>query len=140
MAGRAGFFHGLLQAYQAPVMFDAVTSVFASHSIPDLDGKFAYFRSLDARLKPGGVLVLADLFGDKGSFEFGRLSKAWVTHLVTQGISAEAFDQVRAYVESEVDFVTEDELTAILLGAGFYGPVRFFQSFLFGGWASRKFD
>lgn len=139
MDGSADLFNGYLQEYQAHALFDAVTSVFQSHSILDVDDKFAYFLALDARLKPGGMLVLADIFGDKGAYGFGRLAQAWLNQYLGQRLGSEEFESVRAYLET-VDFVTEEELTALMLGAGFYEPIRFFQAFLFGGWFSRKFD
>lgn len=37
-------------------------------------------------------------------------------------------------VERDVAFVPESELVALLKEAGFSNPLRFYQTYLFGGW------
>jgi tRNA (cmo5U34)-methyltransferase len=37
-----------------------------------------------------------------------------------------------------VAFISEGELVALLREAGFATPVRFYQTFLFGGWVAAK--
>lgn len=138
ISDRATFFNGRLQEYQAPAPFDAASSVFVAHFIKGRDEKLAYFRSIAEKLKPGGVCVLADLFGDKGSPEFERLSNAWLLSYANHGISAGELARDRAHIERDVDFVTETELLALLSEAGFASVVRFYQTFLFGGWVGTK--
>jgi tRNA (cmo5U34)-methyltransferase len=138
MANRVVFFNGRLQEYQSPAPFDAASSVFVSHFIKGREEKLAYFRSIAASLKPGGLFILADFFGEKESPEFVRLLNAWLLSYASHGISAEEFAQDRAHVERDVDFIPERELVALLNEAGFVSPVRFYQTYLFGGWVATK--
>ena len=138
MAERVSFFNGRLQEYQSPVPFDAASSVFVAHFIKGRDEKLAYFRSLAANLKPGGLLILADLFGDKSSPEFTRLLNAWLLSYAAHGISAEELAKDRVHVERDVDFIPESELCSLLCEAGFSAPLRFYQTYLFGGWVAER--
>jgi tRNA (cmo5U34)-methyltransferase len=138
MANRVTFFNGRLQEYQSPTPFDAASSVFVAHFIKGREEKLAYFRSIAANLKPGGLLILADLFGEKSSPDFARLLNAWLLSYASQGVSAEELVQDRAHVERDVAFIPESELVALLNEAGFATPLRFYQTYLFGGWVATK--
>ena len=65
MVNRVAFFNGQLQEYQSSEIFDAASSVFVSHFIKCRDARLAYFHAVSSNLKPGGVFVLADLFGER---------------------------------------------------------------------------
>ncbi len=138
MASRVTFFNGRLQEYQSPSLFDAASSVFVAHFIKGRDEKLAYFRSIAANLKPGGLLIFADLFGETSSPEFARLLDAWLLSYASHGVSADELAQDCAHVERDVDFVPEGELVALLNEAGFSNPLRFYQTYLFGGWMVTK--
>lgn len=138
MANRVTCFNGRLQEYQSPATFDAATSVFVAHSIKGREEKLAYFRSIAASLKPGGLLILADLFGDKNSPEFAQLLNAWLLSYASHGVSAEELLQDRAHVERDVAFIPESELAVLLSEAGFTTPLRFYQTYLFGGWVATR--
>jgi tRNA (cmo5U34)-methyltransferase len=138
MADRVSFFNGRLQEYQSSVLFDAASSVFVAHFIKGREEKLAYFRSIAANLKPGGLLILADLFGDPSSAEFARLLNAWLLSYASHGVSAEELIQDRTHVERDVAFIPESELVALLKEAGFSNPLRFYQTYLFGGWVATR--
>jgi len=138
MAERVSFFNGRLQEYQSSVPFDAASSVFVAHFIKGREEKLAYFRSIAANLKPGGLLILADLFGDKSSPDFARLLNAWLVSYALHGVSPEELVQDRAHVERDVAFIPESELVALLEEAGFTNPLRFYQTYLFGGWVATR--
>lgn len=138
MADRVTFFNGRLQEYQSPSLFNAASSVFVAHFIKDREEKLAYFRSIAANLKPGGLLILADLFGDKVSPDFDRLLNAWLLSYASHGVSAKELAQDRAHVERDVDFIPEGDLVALLNEAGFSNPLQFYQTYLFGGWITTK--
>jgi tRNA (cmo5U34)-methyltransferase len=138
MVNRVTFFNGRLQEYQSPALVDAVSSIFVAHFIKGREEKLAYFRSVGENLKPGGLLIFADLFGEKNSPEFARLLDAWLLSYASHGVSAEELAQDRAHVQRDVDFIPEGELVALLNEAGFSNPLRFYQTYLFGGWVATK--
>jgi tRNA (cmo5U34)-methyltransferase len=138
MTDRVDFFHGRLQDYRSPASFHAASSIFVAHFIKGRKEKLDYFSSIAANLEPGGLLVVADLFGDRNSFEFARLLNAWLLSYASHGISAEELALDRAHVEKDVDFIPESDLLSILKDAGFESPLKFYQTYLFGGWVVAK--
>lgn len=137
---RVSFFTGTMQEYENPIAFDAASSIFVSHFIKNTTDKLAYFRSIASCLKPGGVFILADLFGDTNSAEFSPLLDALLASYASHGIAAEKLAQDRAHVEHDIGYRSEYELMELLEQAGFSKPIRFFQSYLFGGWVMTKKD
>ena len=89
-------------------------------------------------LKPGAVLVLADLFGDAGSPEFVQLMKAWLLYYVSHGADPQKLDGDLRHIFDNMVFTPESQLRALLAEAGFEGIARFYQSYLFGGWIANK--
>jgi tRNA (cmo5U34)-methyltransferase len=131
-------FNGRLEDYRAPAPFDAASSIFVVHFIKGRELKLAYFRAIAANLKPGGLFVLADLFGDQRSADFVRLLRAWLISYMSQGISGENLAQDIAHIFKNIAFMPESDLPALLREAGFIDPLRFYQAFLFGGWVAVK--
>jgi tRNA (cmo5U34)-methyltransferase len=138
IADRVNLHQGRMEDYQGPALCDAASSIFVAHFIQSADERRAYFRALAANLKPGALLVIADLFGDKGSPEFIRLMEAWLVYYVSNGAIAEKLTQDLQHIFTNIVFAPEHELIAMLEECGFCNVVRFFQSFLFGGWVARK--
>ncbi|WP_245300007.1 class I SAM-dependent methyltransferase [Methylocystis bryophila] len=138
MTDRIEFFHGRLQEYQSPMRAEAASSIFVSHFIKGEKEKLAYFRAIATNLKPGGLLIIADLFGDESSPEFAQLLNAWLLSYAAHGVSAEELAQDRSHIDRDVDFIPERELFSLLGEAGFERPLRFYQTYLFGGWVALK--
>ncbi|ATQ69550.1 MULTISPECIES: SAM-dependent methyltransferase [Methylosinus] len=134
LTSRAQLFEGRLQDYAAPAPFDAASSIFVAHFIKSRDEKLSYLRAVANRLKPNGIFVLADLFGDKSAPEFERLSEAWRRSYASNDVGMAELARDRAHIERDVDFLPEAELVALLSEAGFESVTRFYQTFLFGGW------
>lgn len=138
LAARVETFVGRVEQYPAYRRFDAAASIFVAHFIADRDDKLAYFRAIASRLKPGGVFVLADLYGDKRSPEFVPLLQAWLLHYVSHGVIAEKLAQDLQHILHNISFSPEAEIVSLLQEAGFTGVVRFYQTFLFGGWVATR--
>ena len=138
IADRVSFFNGRLQDYQSRGQFDGVSSIFVAQFVKGREEKLAYLRSVASHLKPGGLFILADLFGDTASPDFERLLNAWLLSYAAHGISPEELTKDRAHVEKDVAFIPERELIALLHEAEFSAPVRFYQTFLFGGWVATR--
>lgn len=138
LSGRITFLNDKLQECTLSASCDAASSIFVSHFIKCREEKLSYFRSISKNLKIGGVLVLADLFGDKTSPEFATLMDAWLRSYALHGISDEEFIKDKDHINSDVDFLTENELVLMLGEAGFATPIRFYQTYLFGGWVTTR--
>ena len=138
VADRVTFVHGRLEECQSDMRFDAASSIFVAHFIRERDKKLAYFRAVADTLKPGGIFVFADLFGNRQSPDFLQLFNVWLQFYAMQGIIPEQLEVDRFHIENDIDFISEQEVFSIVCEAGFETPVRFYQNYLFGGWATRK--
>jgi tRNA (cmo5U34)-methyltransferase len=131
---RVRLVHGEVDALADDASFDAATSIFVGHFIADTGRKQAYFQSIARRLRPQAPLIVSDLHGRRGSPEFVELMKAWLLYYVSHGTTREKLTADLELILRDMSFVPEEELLALLEGVGITGTVRFFQSFLFGGW------
>ncbi|HEX4583584.1 MAG TPA: methyltransferase domain-containing protein [Burkholderiaceae bacterium] len=138
LVSRVEIFQGRIEEYESRERFEAASSIFVVHFIAGRDERLAYFRSIASKLKPGGVFVLADLYGDRGSPEFVPLLQAWLLHYVSHGATAEKLTKDLEHIFRNIVFSPESEVIALLHEAGFTGIVRFFQTFLFGGWVATR--
>jgi tRNA (cmo5U34)-methyltransferase len=138
LAERVHLHLGTVQAYRAAELFDGASSVFVAHFIRETKERLAYFRTIADCLKHGATFVFADLFGDKADPDFRLVFETWLSFYAAQGIAADQLVRDRAHIESGICFEPEARIKALLVEAGFEPPVRFFQSYLFGGWVTRK--
>jgi len=118
--------------------FDAATSVFVAHFIQERGAKHRFFRAIARRLRPGAPLLLADLYEGASGDALEQLTAAWRRAVRRARMEAEAVENAFARMERQIDFVPEDELAKLLDETGFSAPTRFYQSFLWGAWWTRK--
>lgn len=138
LSARVRLHLGPMQAFRSELLFDGATSVFVAHFIHDREARLAYFSAIASNLKPGAPFVFADLFGDAAEPGFRVLFENWLDFYAAQGVSAEDLARDRVHIEQAVCFEPEACILDMLAQAGFEPPVRFFQSHLFGAWATRK--
>lgn len=138
MSGRVEYFHGCLRDYRPQLPFDAATSIFVSHFILSPEERQAHFQAIADSLKPGGILVFGDLYGDRHSASFSQLLASWLDGYAAHGVSEMELDKDRQHIERDIAFIPEGELLDLLERTGFSRPVRFYQTFLFGAWMGFK--
>lgn len=62
----------------------------------------------------------------------------WRRSLRSAGTTPDEVERIFDRIERQISLVTEDTLEHILDDTGFGPPMRFFQSFLWGGWWTWK--
>ncbi len=98
---------------------DAVAASLALHHVRTLEEKEALFTRVYAALRPGGVLVNADVTLPAEEPARGEAWRAWAAHLVASGIGeARAWAHFEEWADEDAYFPLEAELAA-LEGAGF---------------------
>ncbi|MEJ2203925.1 MAG: class I SAM-dependent methyltransferase [Gemmatimonadota bacterium] len=98
---------------------DAVMASLALHHVPTLEAKAGLFGRAHQALRPGGVLVNADVTMPAIGPGRDDAYQAWADHLVSGGMSRqEAFDHFAAWSSEDTYFPMEAELEA-LGAAGF---------------------
>jgi tRNA (cmo5U34)-methyltransferase len=100
---------------------DAVAASLSLHHIPTLEAKEALFRSAYDALRPGGVLVNADITMPEGEAERAAAFRAWADHLVACGIEERrAWEHFAEWASEDTYFPLEEELR-LLRRAGLDG-------------------
>ncbi len=116
-------------------LFDGATSLLVSHWMPDLVARGRYFSAIAQRLKPGGVLVNADLAGDLASSQTEALLETWIRTLRYFGLPADRF---RSSLGSGLALVDPVDVCRLLEASGLGEPVCFFQALLLHAWSARR--
>lgn len=136
LEGRVEYVHGRVEDLSSAPLFDAATSVFVAHFIQDAVERRAFFQGVADLLRAGALFVLADLFKSDDATE--RLLATWRAHYGRTGSSADDAEQTFARIRRDIYFATEPELEQTLTQVGFAPPLRFYQSFLWGGWITER--
>jgi tRNA (cmo5U34)-methyltransferase len=117
-------------------VFDAATLIGVLHHLPGDEAKRAILREIAARLKPGAPLILAG-----NHFAYASqplLMAAWSERWRMQGATP---DEVKAKLDKILQGAdppnSEEAVAALLAGAGFGKPLRFFSSLFWGAWVAR---
>lgn len=117
--------------------FDAATSLLVMHFLADdatPGGKAAYLADIRARLRPGAVLLLADVcFDDRDAFE--ALRPWFARHARLAGLSAEDAGVAPPLI-AEMPIIDAARTRALLLGGGFSEPTPLFQALWYRAWVA----
>jgi tRNA (cmo5U34)-methyltransferase len=118
--------------------FDAATSILVMQFLPDDGTKLNFLKGISDKLKPGALIVLVDLEGEIGSYEYNTFNAAWKNQqLFIRGEN----DRVRKEFiirEKEVHFIPQKRIESLLEEVGFYKIHKFFKAYLFGGYVAIK--
>lgn len=100
---------------------DAVAASLSLHHVPTLEAKTALFRHIGEALRPGGILVNADVTLPAGEPARAAAWRGWADHLVASGIAEEdAWRHFEEWSGEDTYFPLEAELEA-LAAAGLQG-------------------
>lgn len=139
LSSRCAFHEGYLDSLPATeASFDAATSILVSHFILSEKNRSAFFRGIATRLKPGGLLVNADLAGDLSTPLYDSLLEVWMRVMSAAEITAEKREAIRAAYGKAVAFLPPNKLASLIQSTGFEPPVQFLQTGLIHAWYARR--
>lgn len=138
VAARCVFHAGYLESLPPTSAFDAATSLLVSQFILDRTARSAYFREIAERLRPGGVLVTADLAADTASPAYKGLLKTWWRVMRGADLSDDGLARMQAAYERDVGILPPDEVAALIASGGFDAPVLFLQTGLIHAWFAQR--
>lgn len=134
---RIEFHQTRLERFKPPQPADGAMITFVSQFIQGDEEKLQYFESIAANLRLGGMLVTADLVGEKATAGFMIMFNSWMASLKAGGVSND--ELIAAYaLKNSLRWISDSEYCSFLVQAGFSKPVRFFQSYLWSGWVSTR--
>ena len=138
VASRCVFHEGYLDTLPATDPFDAATALLVSQFCVRPEDRRGFFRQIAARLRPGGLLVSADLSADLSSPTGQSLLELWRRMFVEAGLPAEEIERYRASYGREVSVVSTEDVAALIAASGFTAPVLFLQTLLIHAWYTRR--
>jgi len=138
MEDRCEFHTDYLENLSLPDDYDAATSILVSQFIQDKEQRTAFFRNIAARLKPGGLLISADLSGDINSCEYEPMLHVWASMMMDGNVQSQNIESIRQTHQSGISFLPPVEVAGIIGAAGFENPVQFYQMAFIHGWFCRK--
>ncbi|MCB1353082.1 MAG: methyltransferase [Rhodobacteraceae bacterium] len=117
--------------------FDAAILIGVLHHLPGDAAKRALLGQIAQRLRPGAPLVLAGNVRPYASEPL--LLAAWAARWRMHGAAPEEVEAKMAKIlQGAEPPASEDALAALLTGAGFGAPLRFFASLFWGAWLARR--
>ena len=138
IAERCEIHEGYLDSLPAQEPFDAATCFLVSHFLTELDERRALFVEIAGRLRPGGLLVSAELTGDAEPARHERRLESWARLFRVAEIPAPERETMLGALGVAVATLPAEEFEALLRSAGFAEPLRVFQSLLIHAWSAQK--
>jgi tRNA (cmo5U34)-methyltransferase len=134
IASRCTFHEGYLDSLPEADAYDAATSILVSQFIMQPQERRQFFQEISRRLRPGGLLVSADLCADRSSPTYDNLFEAWLKVWKYAGMPAENIANLSSAFGRDVAVLPPAEVGAMIESGGFETPVLFFQTVLIHAW------
>lgn len=106
---------------------DAVVASLALHHVPELDRKRALYARIHDALRPGGVLVVADITVFEAGAAHDHTYARWTEMMATQGIAGPEATRLFAQWAGEDRYYPLAVEIDLLRAAGFAQPDCFFK-------------
>jgi len=138
IADRVRLFEGYVDELDDGIAYDAATSILASHFITDRTERLAYFSGIAGRLRTGGILINADLAGDRQAATFDALEHVWLSAIRAAGLDDDSVASYRTNLDKSVGLLPPPDLAALIASAGFSEPAQFYQGGLIHAHTARR--
>lgn len=137
---RCTFHHGFLDSLNIDAPYDAATCLLVSQFLVDPNARRGLFRDIATRVRPGGVLVNADLAADIVSPGYELLLAMWLDRMSSAGVQPEALARARAAYAKDVAVLPPAQVATLIASAGFDAPTPFFQAGLMHAWCATRHE
>ncbi len=137
-ASRCTFHTGYLNTLEDVGRFDGASSLLVSQFLLNEGERIGFFAEIADRLKPGGLLVTADLVADVSSDSYESLSDVWLRTMAASDLPPDRLRQMREIYARDVAIVSTERMRAIVSSAGFSAPVPFYQAGLMHAFFGRR--
>lgn len=138
LENRVKLIEGLISDVSDNNLFDAVTCILVMHFLKDEAQKMKLLRDIYAKLKPGGIFILADLTMPSNPKEFQLFKLLYRKHAEFYGESNSKIEQLLAALDTFVFPIPSKQEAELIVKAGFTTPVMFFSSLYFQAWFAHK--
>ena len=117
--------------------FDAALSILVGHFVK-ADARADFYGAMHARLKPGGMIVNAEISFDLDSAEFPTMLENWKQVQALMGATPDSLATLATTLREKLTVLPPARVEDLLRASGFALPVRFFQAFMIHGWHAVK--
>ena len=138
IVSRCEFHCGYLDSLPASDDFDAATSILVSQFMLEKAARSDFFRSIAARLRPGGRLVSADLASDVNSDAYRSLLEVWLRMMSAAEVTEEMRERMRTTYDRDVGVLPPADIASLIESAEFQAPVLFHQAGLIHAWYASR--
>jgi len=135
---RVELIEGSINAVGQDHCYDAATSLLIMHFIPDNGEKYEFLMEIFNRLKPGGIIALVDLTGDKNSIIYEKFMAEMKGWQLEFRADKEQVEEDMAHITRQVDTISQNRTEELLSKAGFVNIRQFYQAYLFCGYFAEK--
>ena len=133
---RCVFHEGYLDTLKDHGPYDAATAVLVSHFITEREERIAFFRAIQDRLTPGGLLYTGDLAIDEAAPQSDKAIEIWIGLLRSSDMPKEMVEKMVRF--EDVSLLPPADYAALIADAGFGAPLQLYQGGLMTGWLARK--
>lgn len=130
---------GVAQDVAAPAGgFDAATSLLVMHFLPDDasdKGKASYLRTIREKLRPGALLVHADVSFDDDAAR-AAFAPVFLRHAALAGLDEKAAATGPGVIET-MPIISARRTEQLLAASGFGAPTIFFQALWYRAWVAK---
>jgi tRNA (cmo5U34)-methyltransferase len=135
---RCSLHEGYIESLPATPLHDAATSLLVSHFLQTDASRGAFFAEIARRLKPGGLLVNADLAADMTDPATGRVYAAWVQMLAEAGMDSSGLQNYRTGFGQDFAVHPPAAVESLIAANGFERPSLLLQTLLIRAWLTAK--
>ncbi|MES2472106.1 MAG: class I SAM-dependent methyltransferase [Pseudomonadota bacterium] len=134
---RCELVEGYVQDVEQGENFDAALSILVGHFVK-LDARADFYGNMQGRLKPGGMIVNAEISFDLDSAQFPPMLTNWERVQALLGANPESLKTLATTLREGLTVLPPAKVESLLRASGFPLPVRFFQAFMIMGWHAVK--
>jgi tRNA (cmo5U34)-methyltransferase len=125
---RCRFHEGYLHELEGGARYDAATSILVSQFLLNSEDRRAFYSGIASRLKPGGLLISADLSAVKGADGYGPLFDVWANMMTYAGAQTPDRERILESFGRDVAVLPQQEIEALIASAGFAAPSLFHKT------------
>lgn len=138
LENRVKLIEGLISDVSDNDLFDAVTCILVMHFLKDEAEKLELLRNIYRKLKPGGILILADSIMPSNPQDFQLFKQLYQKHAEFHGEPDAKIQQLLTVIDNSAFPITSKKETELIVKAGFSTPVTFYSSLYFQAWFAKK--
>jgi len=138
ISARCTFHEGYVDSVPEDTLFDAATSILVSQFIVDDIERIAFFKTINYRLKPSGLLISADISADLDSENFESLKNVWLEMMLYCGMPEESVHDMIKPFGKTISVQSPEKTANLIAESDFKNPVLFCQTLLIHAWYAQK--